>query len=88
MLEEHALDSAVHKFRIDYEQAQNLGIGQCISSSAFSAGGYMWKVHYFPHGIDEADEGRLISIMVQLVSQSRNVNAILEALIICSKRAG
>ncbi|KAF8646547.1 hypothetical protein HU200_065768 [Digitaria exilis] len=78
-MEERTVDSAMHEFRVDYEQTKNLNIGQSIPSNAFSAGGYMWRVHYFPHGVNKANEGNCISILVQLVSKSRNVNAIWEA---------
>nr|CAB3483530.1 unnamed protein product [Digitaria exilis] len=81
-LEERTIDSAFHEFRVDYEQAKNHNIGQPISSNAFSAGGHMWRVHYFPNGIEEELDGKYLSIMIQLVNESRNVSAILEAFIL------
>ncbi|KAF8653758.1 hypothetical protein HU200_061874 [Digitaria exilis] len=79
-LEGRAIDSAFHEFRVDYEQTKKLGIGKTIQSDAFSAGGHMWRVHYYPHGCTRSDKG-YVSIYIELVNKSRSVNAICEAFI-------
>ncbi|OEL18149.1 BTB/POZ and MATH domain-containing protein 1 [Dichanthelium oligosanthes] len=83
-LEGQTIDSAFHEFRVDYEQTKHLGIGKAIYSDAFSAGSYMWRVHYYPHGHrDSVHKVRqsYVSIYIELVSKSRPVNAICEAFI-------
>nr|TKW11282.1 hypothetical protein SEVIR_6G223100v2 [Setaria viridis] len=79
-LEGRTIDSAFHEFRVDYEQTKNLGIGKAIYSDAFSAGSYMWRVHYYPHGCTKSHKS-YVSIYIELVSKSNSVNAICEAFI-------
>uniref|UniRef100_K3YMN7 BTB domain-containing protein n=1 Tax=Setaria italica TaxID=4555 RepID=K3YMN7_SETIT len=64
-LEGRTIDSAFHEFRVDYEQNKNLGIGKAIYSDAFSAGSYMWRVQYYPHGCTKSHKS-YVSIYIEL----------------------
>ncbi|RCV31912.1 hypothetical protein SETIT_6G216100v2 [Setaria italica] len=69
------------EFRLDFEQTKHLATGEAVTSDSFSAGGYIWRVHYFPHGFREADGDKgSISLLFELMSKA-DVNAIVEAFI-------
>jgi len=71
-LERRVIDSAFHEFRVDHEQTKHLAVGTPVSSDAFPAGGYMWRVNYFPQGFREADKG-YVSIFFELLSKAASV---------------
>ncbi|CAO2207332.1 unnamed protein product [Urochloa humidicola] len=83
-MEGRALDSAFHEFRVDYEQAKHLAVGAAIYSDAFSAGGHMWRVNFYPRGISESDNGQYVSVDFELLNRTmtRSVSAIFEAFFI------
>jgi speckle-type POZ protein len=78
-LERRTIDSAFHEFRVDHEQTKHLAAGTLVSSDAFPAGGYMWRVKYFPQGFTEAEKG-YVSIFFELLSKA-NVPAICQAFV-------
>lgn len=55
-------DSALIRFEVNYEQAKELAIGAAVQSEVFSAGGYKWRVNFFPRGTIESDNGEYTSI--------------------------
>jgi speckle-type POZ protein len=78
--------SAVIEFKVNFEQAMHLAAGKAVHSDAFSAGGYVWRINFFPNGfalMEVGDESREeLSICLELVSKSFNVKAIFEVLLI------
>ncbi|WVZ50351.1 LOW QUALITY PROTEIN: hypothetical protein U9M48_001610 [Paspalum notatum var. saurae] len=48
-----------------YSLTKGLGIGKCITSSAFSVGGHRWCIKYYPDG-ETSDSADWISIFLQL----------------------
>ncbi|KAL6644503.1 hypothetical protein ACP70R_016111 [Stipagrostis hirtigluma subsp. patula] len=77
-LERRTVDSAVHEFRVDYEQAKQLAIGKAMYSEPFSAGAHMWRVYCYPRGRLKICAAEHLSIFAKLVNKSRSVNAIFE----------
>nr|CAB3481488.1 unnamed protein product [Digitaria exilis] len=67
------------EFKFDYFGTKNLGIGEAVYSNLFSAGGHQWRIVCFPHGYRKKDEGKYLSIYLQLMGESKNVKAIFEA---------
>ncbi|RLN04671.1 BTB/POZ and MATH domain-containing protein 1-like [Panicum miliaceum] len=78
-LERRTIDSAFHELRVDHEQTKHLAAGTPVSSDAFPAGGYMWRVKYFPQGFTEADKG-YVSIFFGLLSKA-SVSAICQVFV-------
>ncbi|TVU05012.1 hypothetical protein EJB05_48159, partial [Eragrostis curvula] len=66
-------------FKLDYARVILTDIGDCISSDAFAAGGYLWRVICYPRGLKcEGNNGEYLGIYLQLVSKSKNVKAIFD----------
>ncbi|CAL5013626.1 unnamed protein product [Urochloa decumbens] len=70
------------RFKLDYEQTQHLAIGDVVSSKNFSAGDYMWKINCYPRGVDIDGKNEHLSLYVQLVSKSKNVKALFNAMML------
>jgi speckle-type POZ protein len=82
-MEVRTLDSSFHELRINYEQVKDCPIGKGIHCNAFCAGGYMWRINCYPRGSRELDEqGKHLAIYGKLMSKTRGVNAIFEALLV------
>jgi speckle-type POZ protein len=66
--------SVVVKFKINYEQTKHLAAGHAINSDAISVGGHMWRINFYPHGVQETpEEGKdNPSIFLELLRKSRN----------------
>lgn len=59
-----------------------IAVGQSsVSSKDVSAGGHIWRIYFYPRGCDVKDNGEYISIFLKLVSNSNNVSATLEAVV-------
>ncbi|KAG2585122.1 hypothetical protein PVAP13_6KG370906 [Panicum virgatum] len=78
-LERRTIDSAFQEFRVDYEQTKHFATGRAVTSDAFSVGGYIWRVHFYPHGFSEECKDS-ISPIFELMSKA-DVNVITEAFI-------
>ena len=78
-LEWRTIDSAFQEFRVDYEQTKHFATGRAVTSDAFSVGGYIWRVHFYPHGFSEECKDS-ISLIFELMSKA-DVNVITEAFI-------
>lgn len=66
--------SVVVKFKINYKQTKHLAAGHAVNSDAISAGGHMWRINFYPHGVQETpEEGKdNPSIFLELLRKSRN----------------
>nr|CAB3483555.1 unnamed protein product [Digitaria exilis] len=67
------------ELKLDYSGTKNLSIGEAVYSNLFSAGGHQWRITCFPHGHSKEDQGKYLSIHLQLMGESKNVRAIFEA---------
>ncbi|CAO2202602.1 unnamed protein product, partial [Urochloa humidicola] len=75
-LEGRPLDVCFHEFRLDYDQTKNLAPGHAIYSDPFSAGGHIWRIRCFPRGNVLSDNGKYLSVFVELVSKACKPNGI------------
>ncbi|GJN15683.1 hypothetical protein PR202_gb02619 [Eleusine coracana subsp. coracana] len=73
-------DSCFTELKLDYEATKNLGIGNVVMSDEISAGGDIWRIHCYPHGLKQADKGVYLSLFLRFLSKSstRNVTAIFD----------
>lgn len=73
------VDSAAIEFKVDYKQTKYLAPGKAIHSDAFSAGGHMWRINWYPRGIFDQGSMRGVSMMVELMSKSWSAEALVAA---------
>ncbi|PVH37200.1 hypothetical protein PAHAL_6G269800 [Panicum hallii] len=73
------VDSAAVEFKVDYEQTKHLAAREAVHSDPISAGGHMWRINWYPRGICTSGRMRGVTMMVELMSKSRNAKAIVEA---------
>jgi speckle-type POZ protein len=66
------------EFKLDYSGTKNLAIGEAVYSKNFSAGGHVWRIICYPRGFRKEENDEYLSIYLQLMSESRNVKAILD----------
>ncbi|GJN04034.1 hypothetical protein PR202_ga21544 [Eleusine coracana subsp. coracana] len=72
-------DSCFTELKLDYEATKNLGIGDVVMSDEISAGGDIWRIRCYPHGLKQADKGVYLSIFLRFLGKStRNVTAIFD----------
>ncbi|CAO2207321.1 unnamed protein product [Urochloa humidicola] len=76
------LRSGFLDFELDYEKTQHLAVGDMVSSQDFSAGGYLWRINCYPRGVKMDCKNEHLSLYVQLVSKSKNVNAFFNAIVL------
>lgn len=65
------VDSIYLQLDVDYDRAKQLSIGASLESNAFTVGGYSWKVKLYPRGSDISDNGRFLSIFLEVLNRSR-----------------
>jgi speckle-type POZ protein len=87
-----SLGSAALHFRVDYEQAKQLPIGQYVQSGVFSAGGHPWRIECFPCGVfGSGGPAEYLAIYLRHMGKSRSVRALFVAFLLdrdgqpCSK---
>ncbi|OEL16282.1 BTB/POZ and MATH domain-containing protein 2 [Dichanthelium oligosanthes] len=73
------VDSVAFEFKVDYEQTKNLAAGEAVHSDTFSISGHMWRINWYPRGIDASGRMGGVTMMVELMSKSRSAKAIVEA---------
>jgi speckle-type POZ protein len=56
---------------------KNFGVGRCIRSAPFSAGGHNWCIHYYPDGNTEDDKD-YVSVFLELMSKNTEARSLLE----------
>ncbi|CAN6170696.1 unnamed protein product [Urochloa humidicola] len=68
-----------HEFVIQgYSLAKGMGGGRHIASEAFTAGGYQWKIYFFPDGRNPEDNSAYVSVFIALASEATDVRAFFE----------
>lgn len=72
------VDSASVEFQVDYEQTKHLAAGEAVHSNDIFAGGHMWRINCYPHGIDTSWMGP-VTMVVEFMSKSGSAEAIVEA---------
>ncbi|WVZ92097.1 hypothetical protein U9M48_038187 [Paspalum notatum var. saurae] len=72
-------DSTAVEFIVDYEETKHLAAGEVVHSDAISAGGLMWRINWYPRGIDPRGSMRGISMMIELMSKSQSAEVIVGA---------
>ncbi|XBI37646.1 hypothetical protein VPH35_122895 [Triticum aestivum] len=68
-------------FILHYEETKDLSPGDIIHSVVAYAGGHRWRIRCYPHGKKKANkQGEYISIFLELMSKSKGIKAIFEAI--------
>ncbi|KAM0868376.1 hypothetical protein ACQ4PT_041365 [Festuca glaucescens] len=67
--------TATHNFEVaSYPLLEGMGVGKCVSSSNFSAGGHDWCIRFFPDGVTEHCAGNA-SVYLCYLGQANHVRA-------------
>nr|POF11175.1 btb/poz and math domain-containing protein 2 [Quercus suber] len=68
-----------HLFNISgYSLLKGIGIGKCVASNTFTAGGYSWEIYFYPNGKNEQDNATYVSLFIVLASEGTDVRALFE----------
>nr|XP_023911764.1 BTB/POZ and MATH domain-containing protein 2-like [Quercus suber] len=68
-----------HLFNISgYSLSKGMGIGNCVASDTFTAGGYSWAIYFYPDGKNVQDNATYVSLFLVLASEGTDVRALLE----------
>ncbi|KAF0898145.1 hypothetical protein E2562_001793 [Oryza meyeriana var. granulata] len=69
-------------FVLDYSETKNLAIGDAVCSDDISAGGHLWRIECYPHGVTAVQERMYVSLYLRLRSKSNGVKAFFEAFVL------
>ncbi|KAL6661092.1 hypothetical protein ACP70R_000476 [Stipagrostis hirtigluma subsp. patula] len=72
-------DSCFTQIKFSYSETESLAVGEFISSGDILVGGHLWRIHCYPRGLKTQDNYEYVCIFLELVSESKNVKAILDA---------
>nr|POF11172.1 btb/poz and math domain-containing protein 2 [Quercus suber] len=61
-----------------YSLSKGMGIGNCVASDTFTAGGYSWAIYFYPDGKNVQDNATYVSLFLVLASEGTDVRALLE----------
>ena len=68
-----------HLFNISgYPLLKGIGIGNCVASDTFTAGGYSWAIYFYPDGANVQDNATYVSLFIGLASEGTDVRALFE----------
>ncbi|XP_030933222.1 uncharacterized protein LOC115959062 isoform X2 [Quercus lobata] len=68
-----------HLFNISgYSLSKGMGIGNCVASDTFTAGGYSWAIYFYPDGNNVQDNATYVSLYIGLASEGTDVRALFE----------
>ncbi|KAL4597120.1 hypothetical protein ACB092_12G213000 [Castanea dentata] len=68
-----------HRFNISgYSLSKGMGIGNCVASDTFTAGGYSWAIYFYPDGKNVQDKATYVSLFIGLASEGTDVRALFE----------
>jgi speckle-type POZ protein len=71
------------QFELEVPAKKKLAVGRSsVISKDVSAGCYKWRIDFYPRGCNEEDNGEFVSIFLNLVSNSNNVEATLKAFVL------
>ncbi|XP_030935463.1 BTB/POZ and MATH domain-containing protein 1-like [Quercus lobata] len=61
-----------------YSLLKGIGVGKCVASNTFTAGGYSWEIYFYPDGKNEQDNATYVSLFIVLASEGTDVRALFE----------
>ena len=68
-----------HQFNISgYSLLKGIGIGKCVASNTFTAGGHCWEIYFYPDGKNVQDNATYVSLFIVLASEGTDVRALFE----------
>ncbi|XP_050252606.1 BTB/POZ and MATH domain-containing protein 2-like isoform X7 [Quercus robur] len=68
-----------HLFNISgYPLLKGIGIGKCVASDTFTAGGYSWAIYFYPDGRNVQGNVTYVSLYIGLASEGTDVRALFE----------
>ncbi|KAK9992907.1 hypothetical protein SO802_022610 [Lithocarpus litseifolius] len=71
--------NASHLFNISgYPLLKGIGIGNCVTSDTFTAGGHSWAIYFYPDGKKVQYDAPYVSLFIVLASEGTDVRAVFE----------
>ncbi|KAF3332090.1 BTB/POZ and MATH domain-containing protein 1 isoform X2 [Carex littledalei] len=67
-----------YQFKINHSKTKDMGIGKWITSPKFRVGRHEWAIKYFPQGNEKDNNGKYVSIFLELQRESVDVRATFE----------